>query len=165
MDFPGREGEIPMSEAKASDVSVLIFSAIRGVADTLRMALKGTGVRTVFLATDPGQVMEGFTAAGPHVVVVYVDSQAADDPGLQMLGFIRRSPASPRRDIPVVVVSQQRSLTAIQAAIDGGAHEYVLFPVAGDTLLKKVHAARTSTRPFIDTPEFVGPERRTVPRS
>jgi len=150
--------------AKTSDVNVLIFSAIRGVADTLRMALKGTGVRTAFVATNPGQVVEGFATAEPHVVVIYVDSQAADDPGLQMLAFIRRSPVSPRRDVPVVVVSQQRDLATIKAAIDGGAHEYVLFPAAGDALLKKVHAARTSTRAFVDTADFVGPERRTVPR-
>ncbi len=154
-----------MGQGKASDVNVLIFSTVQGVAATLRMALKGTGVRTVFLASTPEQVAEGFTAAEPHVMVIYVDSQAADDPRLQMLAFIRRSAASPRRDIPVVVVSQQRGMATIQAAIDGGAHEYVLFPAAGDVLLKKVHAARTSTRPFIDTPEFVGPERRIAPRA
>lgn len=128
------------------------------------MALKGTGVRTVFLATNPGQVMEGFSVAEPHVVVLCVDTAAADDPGLQMLGFIRRSQVSPSRSIPIVVVSPRRDLVTIQAAIDGGAHEYVLFPVAGDALLKKVHAARTSTRAFVDTPEFVGPERRTIAR-
>lgn len=153
-----------MSAAKATDVSVVIFSAIRGVADTLRMALKGTGVRTVFLAVNPTQVMEGFTVAEPDVMVIYVDTAAADDAGLQMLGFVRRSTASPNRMIPIVVVSQQRDLATIQAAIDGGAHEYVLFPASGEALLKKVHVARTSTRAFVDTPDYVGPERRTIPR-
>jgi DNA-binding NtrC family response regulator len=147
----------------ASDVNVIIFASVRGVAETLRMALRGTGVRTVFLASHVNQMLEGFSGADPHVAMIYVESAAADDPGMQMLTFIRRSDASPNRAIPVVVVSQQRDMTTFRGAIDAGAHEYVLFPVAGDALLKKVDAARNSNRPFIDTPEYVGPERRVLP--
>ncbi len=153
-----------MARATASDVNVIIFASNRGVAETLRMALRGTGVRTVFLAGHLNQMLEGFSIAEPHVALIHVESAAADDVGLQMLNFVRRSDASPGRTIPVVVVSQQRDLATIRAAIDGGAHEYVLFPVAGDALLKKVDAARNSNRVFIDTPEYVGPERRLLPR-
>lgn len=145
--------------SNAADVNVLIFSHVQGHAQTMRMALRGMGVRVTFMATDTSQMLEGFTAAEPHVAVIYVDSGAEADPGLQMLNFIRRSPQSPDRKIPVVVVSQARDMVTIQAVGNAGAHEYVLYPVAGDTLLKKIHAARTSTRAFIDTPDYVGPER------
>ncbi len=126
----------------------------------LRMALRGLGVRAISLAGNVGQLVDGFAACNPHVAIVYVDTGAATDPGMQMLHFIRRSETSPNRQVPVVAVSQQRDLTTIQAVGNGGAHEYVLFPVSGDLLLKKVHAARMSKRAFIDTPEYVGPERK-----
>lgn len=154
-----------MQKAAASDVSVIVFSSIRGVAETMRMALRGMGVRTVFLAGNGSQLLEGFASAGPDVAIVYVDTATAGDPGMQTLNFMRRSEACPNRAIPIVVVSQQRDMGTIQAAANAGAHEYVLFPVAGDTLLRKVHAALNSNRVFIDTPEYVGPERRLVPRS
>ena len=33
----------------------------------------------------------------------------------------------------------------------------------GEQLLKKVLAAHTSNRPFVDTPDYVGPERKVPP--
>lgn len=144
---------------KATDVNVLIFSHVHGHAQTMRMALRGMGVRVTFMATNINEVLEGFSVAEPHVAVVYVDNGATEDPGLQILHFIRRSPQSPNRKIPVVVVSQARDIVTIQAVGNAGAHEYVLYPVAGDALLKKIQAAKTSTRAFIDTPDYVGPER------
>jgi CheY-like chemotaxis protein len=144
---------------KATDVNVLIFAHVHGHAQTLRMALRGTGVRVTFLATGMSQVLEGFSAADPEVAVIYVDSAEEKDPGMQMINFIRRSSESPNRSIPIVVVSQARDMVTIQAVGNAGAHEYVLYPVAGDALLKKIHAAKTSTRAFIDTPAYVGPDR------
>ncbi len=149
----------------ATDVNVLIFSHVHGHAQTMRMALRGMGVRVTFMATNINQMLEGFSVAEPQVAVIYVDSGAETDPGLQMLNFIRRSPQSPDRKIPVVVVSQARDMVTIQAVGNAGAHEYVLYPVAGDALLKKIHAAKTSTRAFIDTPDYVGPERPAAKKS
>jgi hypothetical protein len=60
----------------------------------------------------------------------------------------------------VVVASQSRDIATINAVINAGGHEYVLFPASGDQLLKKVTAARNSTRPFIETADYVGPCRR-----
>lgn len=145
---------------KPADVNVLVYAATLGIAQTLRMALRGAGVRTVHLASNINQVLEGFSLAEPHVAVIYIDGAEQADPGLSMLAFIRRHEQSPNRRIPVVVVSQRREMATIQAAGDAGAHEYVLFPVSGEVLLKKVHAARTSTRPFIETDAYVGPDRR-----
>ena len=46
------------------------------------------------------------------------------------------------------------------AVINAGGNEYVLFPASGDALLKKITAARTTTRPFVEQPNYVGPCRR-----
>ncbi len=146
----------------ARDVSVLISCNVSGIARTLRMALRGMGVRRVFLATNAEQLEQGFAEIEPNVVVVYVDGDDPTDAGLVTLRHIRRSPDSPLPRIPVVAVSQRRDLPTINAVINGGAHEYVLFPASGDVLLKRIAAACQSTRPFIETPEYVGPERKNV---
>ncbi|HVY87791.1 MAG TPA: hypothetical protein VG942_02930 [Hyphomonadaceae bacterium] len=146
-----------------ADVTVLISTNNLSIARTLRMAMRGLGVRSIHLAATIDQTVAAFSIAEPHAVIVYVDGPSQADDGLTTLRFLRRSEQSPDRRIPVVAVSPQRDLATINAAIDGGAHEYVLFPASGDNLLKKITAARTSSRPFMDTPEYVGPERRQRP--
>jgi DNA-binding NarL/FixJ family response regulator len=143
-----------------ADLSVLVCSDLLGIARTLRMALRGMDVRKVFLAADTPQLLEGFQTAEPHCVVVYVDNADESDHGLAALQFIRRSEESPNSRIPVVVVSPSRDLATINAVVNAGAHEYVIFPAAGDVLVKKIIAARTTTRPWIDRPDYFGPERR-----
>lgn len=143
-----------------TDVSVVVCSRIANIGRTLRMALRGMGVRVVSLATDNAQLLEAFSTAEPHCVIVYVDGPDATDHGLETLQFIRRSEHSPRPRIPVIAVSPRRDLVTINAVINGGGHEYVLFPASGDALLKKITAARTATRPWIEKPDYFGPERR-----
>jgi DNA-binding NarL/FixJ family response regulator len=146
----------------ATDLGVLISCNVPGIARTVRMALRGMGVRRIFLAQNDEQLVEGFAAAEPNVLLVYVESEAETDHGLATLRQIRRSPDSLAPKIPVVAVSQRRDLPTINAVMNAGAHEYVLFPVSADVLMKRIIAACQSTRPFIDTPDYVGPERKNV---
>ncbi len=145
---------------KSTDVSVVISTHMPGVGQTLRMALRGAGLRNVQLAANSAQQAEAFGSTPPDVLMIYIDSAAPEDPGMRMLHFARRSATSPDRTIPVVVVSQGRDMATIQAVANAGAHEYALFPASGEQLLKKVLAAHTSDRPFVDTPDYVGPERK-----
>lgn len=143
-----------------TDASVVVCTNIVGIARTLRMALRGMGVRNVVLANNIHQLLDGFAAAEPHCVIVYVDNADPTDDGLKTLNFIRKSDDSPHPRIPVIAVSPSRDIPTINAVINGGAHEYVLFPASGDVLLRKVTAARTSTRPWVEKPDYFGPERR-----
>ena len=143
-----------------ADTSVVVCTNIGGIARTLRMALRGMNVRNVVLASDITQLLDGFAVAEPHCVIVYVDSEDPADDGLTTLNFIRRSDDSPHPRIPVIAVSPRRDIPTINAVINSGAHEYVLFPASGEVLLRKITAARTTTRPWIERPDYVGPERR-----
>ena len=142
-----------------TDVSVLIFSANLGVARTLRMALRGMGARTIQLAADEAQLFEGFAAMDTSAVLVYVDGPE-NDAGVDIIRFLRTSERSPNVRMPVVAASPRRDLATVNAVINAGGNEYVLFPASGDALLKKITAARYSTRPFIEQASYVGPCRR-----
>jgi hypothetical protein len=48
----------------------------------------------------------------------------------------------------------------VNAVINAGGHEYVLFPVSGEALLKKILAARQPNRVFVEQPDYIGPDRR-----
>src|SRR5262245_59190016 len=104
-----------------AELSVLIFSANASIARTMRMALRGMGVRTVHIASDEAQLMEGFQTTDPRVALIYID-ETANDPGFEMLRFLRRSPKSPNIKIPIIVASQIREISTITAVINAGAH-------------------------------------------
>jgi len=142
-----------------TDVSVVVCTHFAGIGRTVRMALRGMNVRNVVLATNKEQLLEAFENTEPHCLVFYVDSDDAADEGLQFLNFIRRDPSSLNPRIPVVVLSPRNDIPTINAAMNSGAHGYVLFPASGDLLLRKITAACTSRRPWIERPDYVGPER------
>jgi two-component system, chemotaxis family, chemotaxis protein CheY len=142
-----------------ADLSVLIYTPNSSIARTMRMALRGAGVRTVHLAGDETQLMDGFQMTDPTAAVVYID-RIENDPGFEMLRFLRRSPRSPNVRVPVIIASQSREVSTITAVINAGAHEYVLFPASGDTLAKKAFAASATNRPWIEAADYIGPCRR-----
>ncbi len=148
---------------RAADVSVVISSHLPGIGQTLRMAMRGVGVRNVQFTPHTTQLSDAFGSSKPDVLMIYIDTAAEDDAGMRTLHYVRRSANSPDRAIPVVVVSQLRDISTIQAVANAGAHEYALFPASGDQLLKKVLAAHSSNRPFVDTPDYAGPERKAPP--
>jgi DNA-binding response OmpR family regulator len=142
-----------------ADIAVLVCSTNVSIARTLRMALRGIGVRGVHLAGNMQQILDGFLSAEPHCLAVYVDGPENDE-GLEIIRFVRRSETSPNQRIPIIAVSPRRDLATVNAVINAGGHEYVVFPASGDALLKKITAARQSSRPFIEQPDYVGPCRR-----
>jgi len=142
-----------------AELTILICSANPAIARTLRMAARGVGIRGVQLASNAQQIIDGFITAEPQCLVIYVDGPEKDE-GLEMIRFVRRDEKSPSPRIPIVAASPRRDLVTVNAVINAGGHEYVVFPASGDSLLRKITAARGSTRAFIEQPDYVGPCRR-----
>src|SRR5882672_7940107 len=117
-----------------TDVTILVCSANPSIARTLRMAARGVGIRSVHLAADTQQIIDSFITAEPHCLIVYVDGPDKDA-GLDMIRFIRRSEKSPNPTIPIVAASPRRDIVTVNAVINAGGHEYVVFPASGDSLL------------------------------
>lgn len=145
---------------KPADASVVACTRFMGIARTVRMALRGMNVRQVALAANREQMLEAFNECEPECVILYVDGPEPDDQGLELLKFIRRDVASPHPRIPVIVISPRRDLPTINAVMNGGANEYVLFPASGEVLMRKITAIRTNPRAWVERPDYVGPERK-----
>ncbi len=142
-----------------AELNVIIVSKEQGVARTLRMALRGVNVRNINLAVAQQQMLGFFGSVEPHALLVHVEAPENDE-GLDLMRFVRRSPQSPNPRVPIIACSPRRDLATVRAVLNAGGHEYVLFPASGDVLLKKITAARTSDRPFIEQPDYAGPDRR-----
>lgn len=82
-----------------------------------------------------------------------------EEGALRFLRAVRRHHTS-RREAPAVLLSSRASHADVEAARDAGADTVLLRPVSPKALIERLdHAARVD-RPFIDTPGYVGPDRR-----
>jgi PleD family two-component response regulator len=148
-----------MRMKKAEDLTVVIAAKTHGMAQLIRMSLRGMGVRAVHIVQTPKQAVDAFQTSHPDVLVAVVEN-AENDEGLSMIRFIRRWEKSPNPRIPIVAASQRAELAVVNAVINNGGNEFVVLPASADQLMKKVLKAVQSNRPFVDTPDYVGPERR-----
>jgi CheY-like chemotaxis protein len=147
---------------KLEDLSVLLFAGDVAVGSTLRMALRGAGLRTIQMVSTPEETVQVITDTDPDVMLVHVGLEEADS-GLRIVRFIRRWDGSPKPRIPIVAVSPRRDLTAINAVLQAGVHEFTLFPTSADELQRKLLAAVQVERDFVVTEAYVGPSRRRGP--
>lgn len=144
---------------KAEDLTVVIAAKTHGMAQLIRMSLRGMGVRAVHIVQTPKQTVEVFQTSHPDVLITVVEN-AENDEGLSLIRFIRRWDKSPNPRIPIVAASQRAELAVVSAVINNGGNEFVVLPASADQLMKKVLNAVQSNRPFVETPDYVGPERR-----
>jgi PleD family two-component response regulator len=129
------------------------------MAQLIRMSLRGMGVRAVHIVQSPRQCVDAFQTSHPDVLITVVENAENDD-GLSLIRFIRRWEKSPNPRIPIVAASQRAELAVVNAVINNGGNEFVVLPASADQLMRKVLNAVQSNRPFVDTPDYVGPERR-----
>lgn len=144
---------------KTEDLTVVIAARTLGIAQPIRMALRGVGLRNVHIATNPKQTVEAFQTAHPDAMIVVVE-KTEDDHGLSLMRFIRRWEKSPNPRIPIVAASPRAEMPVVTAVVNNGGHEFVVLPASADQLLKKLQSAIQSSRPFIEGPNYVGPDRR-----
>ncbi len=73
---------------------------------------------------------------------------------------LRQRENNPNRFVPILVLTSYANLKNVTAARDSGAHSVMRKPVSAETLLNHIGWAASSTRPFIEVPNYFGPDRR-----
>ncbi|MBI1359490.1 MAG: response regulator [Alphaproteobacteria bacterium] len=142
-----------------ADITAVIAAKSIGMAQPLRMALRGMGVRNIHVAVTPKQVVEAFQTSNPDVLIAIVQAPEGDE-GLSLIRFIRRWEKSPNPRIPIVAASARAEMPVVSAVLNAGGNEFLIVPASGDQLMKKITSAIQTNRPFIDGPTYVGPDRR-----
>ncbi len=124
-----------------------------------RSALRGVGVRQIVHEANGAAVARIIKEQDPDILITMV-RDTEKDPGLTLTRLLRQSKASPNRYIPILVLSPLRTVSAVRATINAGAHEFLPFPISGDLLWKKMSRAIFMGAPFVETKDYFGPCRR-----
>ena len=91
--------------------------------------------------------------------MLFVEVADARDPRFALVNRVRKNRSADYR-MPIIVVSADAQRLVIQAARDAGANGFLARPFSRASVQLQVTRGLVDRRAFIDSPKFVGPDRR-----
>ncbi len=122
--------------------NVLVVEDSKAIRSMIRVALEESGD---FFAVEAGNGFEALKALPSrpfHLIIT--DINMPDINGLELIGFVRSNPAY--KDIPLVIVSTEKSDEDKKRGLALGASAYVVKPFSKEELMSAVTRAMESTK-------------------
>jgi two-component system, chemotaxis family, chemotaxis protein CheY len=133
--------------------SIQLLRSVLGIAGVGKIIHVEEGRRALDLLE-----MEAFSA-------VYCDHKVGPVSGMPFLVAARRKDQLLNPMVPIFVLQDRARRRDVEAARDTGVTDVLTMPISPKTLLTKLYAATQVPRPFIVSPDFFGPDRRSKTRS
>lgn len=119
--------------------------------------LTGLRIGTVRQAIDGGDAFIKIRAQPPHFVVLDFEQ---DHDTIAVARAIRRSPDSPRHDLPIVAATAVATRSSIEALMREGVDRILLKPMKTSALDSCIQFFIENERKFVASPDYIGRERR-----
>lgn len=123
-------------------------------------------VADILRASDVGRIFEaGDGKAAFQIVcqavtdIVILDLSMPSD-GVWLLNAIRRSPASPNKEMAVIAMSGHTDRRRVEMLRDAGASEIIAKPLSVHAVLSRMVAVIDRPRAFVRAQSYAGPDRR-----
>lgn len=120
--------------------------------------LRGLGGYDSHRAANGQEAIELMETIQPDIVFTDLNMSPVD--GFALSRWIRRSPASPNRQMPIVVLTARQDAETIVTARDLGVNELLVKPLVPKQVVTRLHSVFFEPRPFVDEKSYVGPCRR-----
>lgn len=162
--------EMPLKGwSRLNHLSVLVVEDNSFIRTVLTGALRTVGVGVVHAAksgADAVRFLGERKAALPlgmaPVDVVISDLVMPEVDGLMLLRWIRSSPGSPDKFLPVLMLSGAADRHYVEQARDLGANEFLAKPFSARTVSSRLLAMIARPRRFVLAHGYFGPDRRRV---
>lgn len=141
-----------------SKLSVLVVEDVLPMRTLLSDIISTLGVGAIYTAANGNEGYKKYLLKQPDVIVT--DWHMPEMDGLEFIKKIRKDPDSPRRNVPIVMISGLNASTRITKARDLGVTEYLVKPFNAQDLAKRISHIINQPRDFIMTEDFYGPDRR-----
>ena len=142
---------------RLAPLSVLVVDDNAQMRSIVGTVLRAAGVGSIHYA--PNGVVALQMIADRQIDVVYVDYEMPVMDGLQFISAIR-SVDSAHPYMPIIMLTGHSDVARLNDARDRGVTEFLCKPVTSNDLLKRLEAVIAHQRPFIDSGEYFGPDRR-----
>jgi CheY-like chemotaxis protein len=147
---------------------ILVVEDHTHTAALVRQALLSAGATEVAVAADGREALEQLPVFRPDVIVT--DMHMPRVGGLDLVRTVRQAAIEPNvsvpnPSVPIVLVSAFGGTCSVRSARAVGIDAFVVKPFSLGSLLKRVDRAGRRTAAFIVDPAYIGPDRRSRPRS
>lgn len=151
-----------LSEARRrlSTLKVLVADHDRRTASLVQRILFSFGFRAMDVTTDGQEVISLLRQQSYDLVILEWNLKPIS--GITLVKAIRamQSVSGFRRDIPILMLTARADVESVRAARDAGITEFVAKPFSANTISHRIIQIIDNPRAFVETPEFVGPDRR-----
>ena len=141
------------------NIRVMVVDDSNFSAQLIRSLLHAIGIETVFTCRSAKDGLAFLAERPDRVDLAIIDWVMPGMAGLDMLRAIR-SPESPTRKLPVILISGEPLKKRVEQARKAGVHDFLVKPLSARRLENAVHNSLDRARPFIISETYVGPDRR-----
>ncbi len=139
-------------------LSALVVEDSPAMLEVVINSLKYLGVGQVFQAKNGETGFQQFVKHKPDVVITDWEMDPVD--GLELVKWIRLDQMSPRRNVPIIMMSGYAAGPRVAQARDRGITEFLVKPFTANELARRIAYVIDYPRDFVETFEFFGPDRR-----
>lgn len=138
--------------ADLAGLHILVLMEDGGSYLSLKRQLNELGVTAVSRAQSPDEALAILRDAAVNMLITELS--------LPFVKYLRTSPRTPKRDLPIVVWSDCQSVRMVRAARDAGVDAYVSRDATPIQLGRHMRCAVRRDRRFIAGRSYAGPDRR-----
>ena len=124
----------------------------------IRNVLFALGIKDTTDAGDGERALEEMKEFKPDLILC--DLKMEPMGGMEFVKQLRKDPENPHRFVPVIMITAYAELETVADARDSGVDEFMAKPLSAAALEKRIQRVLKDPRPFVEAPEFSGPDRR-----
>jgi len=147
-----------MPELKISEINVLIVEDNLHFRTLMRTILQALGVETVEEARDGAEAMEVLASFDADLAIIDWKMDGVD--GVECVRRIRNGEDFVNRFLPIIMVTGYTDESLAKEARNAGVNDFLSKPISAKSLLSRINSVLSEIRPFIESVDFFGPDRR-----
>lgn len=148
----------PMPMPDLQSLRVLVVDDSPHFRKLLVGLLNALGFRQIEEAADGAEGLKALSHFQADLALVDWHMSPVD--GLEFTRFVRTSPDSTNPRLPIIMLSGYTEMRLVLEARDAGVNEFVAKPISAKTLQSRILSTLTAPRPFVRSPDYLGPDRR-----
>ncbi|MBI1778756.1 MAG: response regulator [Proteobacteria bacterium] len=141
-----------------SKVSFLLVDANPLALDMIQDILKMLGATGVRRVQDSTKAIKALREDNIDVMITEWELEPMS--GLELIDYLRFSPDSPNRLLPVIMLTAHSEQEYVVAARDKGVTEFLAKPFTVDGLYRRLSSVIARPRSFVNAQSYFGPDRR-----
>jgi CheY-like chemotaxis protein len=146
------------STVNLRDLVILVADPSAYTRRVINGMLRGFGANKILEAEQSTGLFQALS--GQKIGILLCDLQLPPHGGLALTRTIRGNADNENRTLPILLMTNNTSEKIVKNARDSGANMVVAKPMSPNSLYDRLGWIAFHPRPFVDTPNYFGPDRR-----